>query len=89
MHEAILGMVLLGSSLLGASETGSGITLSTAQIVSGLGILTTVIAALFWQLMKAKSEVTTAYKDVLPIATSLNETSKTLGRLVERLQEDR
>ncbi len=55
-------------------------------LLGAIGVLGGVVAVLFWQLMAAKSELITAYKEILPVSTLLMQTVQVLQKLIERTE---
>ena len=88
---AVVCLVTTGVALgvISATEDvtrGGSIELTSGQIVVGAGVLGSVISVLFWQLLRALASTTAAYKEVLPVATALMETVRSLEALVRQLE---
>lgn len=56
-------------------------------LITAIGTLCAVIGILFWQLITAKNDLSNAYKEILPIATLLNQTVNTLQKLIDKFEE--
>lgn len=61
----------------------------TSYLLAAIGALVTTIGVLFWQLLSAKNEVATAYKEILPAATLLMKTVEALQKLVGQIEKKR
>ena len=57
-------------------------------LVSAIGVLATVCAALFFQLQKAKQDLIENLKELLPVCLSVTKAVESLERQSEKLTEE-
>lgn len=61
-------------------------TIPIGYLIVAIGVLASVIAALFWQLLSSKRESLDLAREVIPVAVNLQKTVEGLLKLVERLE---